>query len=278
MFIPYSIKYIRIRKMPNAKSQNKNASDEVVSQDEATSEEREVEISGNEIPEEVKEFIEAGTHFGHNKSKVHPGMFPYIFSVRNSVHIIDVFKTKEKLEEAISFLENVVKENKTILFVGTRFPHRKLVEDVANTLKMPYITNRWLGGTLTNWNTIYERIQSMKELRDTTKSEEWEKYPKHERMKMEEEVHKLEQVFGGIENMEKLPDALFITDISENSIAVREAQIKNIPIIAITDTDVNPEKVDYPIPANDDALASVQLILEKIKASLVETKKAKKQS
>lgn len=264
--------------MPNAKSQNKNASDEVVSQDEATSEEREVEISGNEIPEEVKEFIEAGTHFGHNKSKVHPGMFPYIFSVRNSVHIIDVFKTKEKLEEAISFLENVVKENKTILFVGTRFPHRKLVEDVANTLKMPYITNRWLGGTLTNWNTIYERIQSMKELRDTTKSEEWEKYPKHERMKMEEEVHKLEQVFGGIENMEKLPDALFITDISENSIAVREAQIKNIPIIAITDTDVNPEKVDYPIPANDDALASVQLILEKIKASLVETKKAKKQS
>lgn len=226
------------------------------------------EESVQEMPKELQELIEAGVHFGHKKSIVHPGMFPYIFCTRNNTHIIDVAKTNEKLNEALEYIKTLAKEGKTVLLVGTRLPVREAVKSLAEETKMPYAVNRWYGGTLTNWNTIQERIQFLKDLKEKKKSSEWKKYPKHERMEMEKKIAKLENVLGGIEKMEKLPDAVFLVDLKENHTAAREAKKIGIPTIGIVDTNINPSDVDYPIPANDDALTSVQFILDKVKGAL----------
>lgn len=221
------------------------------------------------LPKELQDFLKAGVHFGHKKSVIHPHMLPYIFGVRNNVHIIDIVHTQQKLKEAIVFIKKLIKEGKVILFVNTKVPTKKILQSVAEATKMPYVTTHWFGGTLTNWNTISERIQYMQDLRKKIKSEEWKKYTKHERLQMERKLEKLEQNLGGIENMKKLPDALFIVDIKKNSLAAKEARMKNIPSIAITDTNVNPQDVTYPIPANDDSVASVKLILNKIQDAIL---------
>ncbi|MEX0877974.1 MAG: 30S ribosomal protein S2 [Candidatus Spechtbacterales bacterium] len=218
-----------------------------------------------DIPKELRVFIEAGVQFGHLKSHVHPGMFPYIFGVRNNVHIIDVARTSEKLDEALEVIKSLAEEGKVILFVGTKLPMREAVKETAEAVGMPYLVNRWFGGTLTNWATISERVTHLKELKEKKGTEEWKKYPKHERLEMEKEIKKLEHVFGGIEQMEKLPDAVFITDARENEIATKEARRMKIKSIAITDTNVNPANVDVAIPANDDAVSSVVLILGKVR-------------
>lgn len=228
-----------------------------------------------DIPKELRVFIEAGVQFGHLKSNVHPGMFPYIFGVRNNVHIIDVEKTNEKLDAALEVLKQFAQEGKVILFVGTKLPMRNIIQETAEATGMPYIVNRWFGGTLTNWSTMSERIAHLKDLKEKRGSEEWKKYPKHERMEMEKEIKKLEHVFGGIENMEKLPHAIFIADARENHIAAKEARRMKIKSVAIIDTNVNPTTVDYPIPANDDAITSVTLILSKIQDAILKSKKGK---
>ncbi|MDX1608231.1 MAG: 30S ribosomal protein S2 [Candidatus Spechtbacterales bacterium] len=237
--------------------------------------EKEAKTKEQNIPEELREFIEAGVQFGHLKSHVHPGMFPYIFGVRNNAHVIDVTKTKEKLNEALESLAKLAQEGKTILFVGTKVPVRSAVQKTAEDTGMPYIVNRWFGGTLTNWETIKERLEHLQALKDKTKSEEWSKYPKHERMDMEKEIKKLEHFFGGISSMEKLPDAIFIVDIHEDEIAAKEAKKTGIKSFAITDTNVNPAMVDHPIPANDDAVSSVELILAWVAEEFKKSKKVK---
>lgn len=233
------------------------------------------------VPRELQELLEAGVHFGHKKSVVHPGMFPYIFGVRNNVHIFDVEKTYEKLKVALEYIKDLVKEDKTILFVGTKVPIRDLVRATAQEVGMPYIVTYWAGGILTNWKTIQERVQHMKDLRLLQKSEEWSKYTKHERLKLTRKLHKLEERWEGIQNMENPPTAIFVVDMQHNGLAAREAQKQNISVVALVDTNINPAGADYVIPANDDSISSVQLILDKVKEAMksakskVKTKKPK---
>lgn len=221
-----------------------------------------------DVPKHIQELLEAGVQFGHLKSAVHPGMFPYIFGTRNNVHIIDVEKTSKKLDEALVALKDLVAKDKKILFVGTRLPVRSLIKETAEAAGMPYITTYWPGGLLTNWSTIADRIARLKELEELKDSEEWKKYTKQERALMSRELEKLQDRWGGIKNMVSLPDALFVVDGHEDAIAITEAKTKKIPVIAIVDTNVNPETVTYPIPANDDAISSVALILEKVKKAI----------
>lgn len=240
-----------------------------------TTDQNEVAQEEFDTPKELKELIEAGLQFGHKKSMVHPGMLPYIFGVRTNVHIIDIAKTYEKLNQALEVIKKLTEEGKIILFVGTKLPVRNLVRELAEELNMPYVINRWLGGTITNWNSIRSRIEYLKELREKKSSEDWEKYTKHERLQMEREIAKLENTFGGIENLEKIPDAVFLVSVYENKLTVKEAKKTNVVSIGIVDTNVNPNEVDYPIPANDDSKLAVSFILNKVKETILKNRKVK---
>lgn len=232
------------------------------------------QVKVTELPKNLQALLEAGVQFGHKKSAVHPGMFRYIFGVRNNVHIIDVTHTEKKLKEALDFLGNLAKEGRTILFVGTKVPVRNLIKAVAEETGMPYVNIRWFGGTITNWDTISQRVQYMKELRQKIKSKEAEKYTKHERLLMQRELEKLEENLLGIQDLEKLPDALFIVDLKQEHLAAKEALMKQIPSVGIVDTNVNPADVTYPIPANDDSVAALELILNQVRDTILKSKKA----
>lgn len=203
-------------------------------------------------------------HFGHRKTRQNPKMAPYVFGVRNSVSIIDLEQTKERLARALAYFEQASAEGKTVLFVDTRPSTREVTQEVARALGMPYVTEHWFGGILTNWKSISSRIEYLKDLEARMKSEEYEKYTKKERHDMQEEVAKLNISWGGIKQMAKLPDVLFVVDMRENALAIKEARAKSIPVVAIADTNVDPTQADYPIPANDDAVISVKYILEKV--------------
>lgn len=223
-----------------------------------------------QIDETIQEMMKAGLHFGHKKSKTHPKMKPYITGVRNMVHIIDLVKTKEKLEEALTFVAELLKEDKVLLLVGTKIQIKALVERTAKEAKIPYISGRWIGGLFTNFENISKRIEELRELERKEKEGELEKYTKKERLKIADQKRVLEMKFGGIKDIEKLPDAVFICDYDKNGLAVREARMKGIPVIAITDTNTDPTLIDYAIPANDDTVSSVGYILEKLKETILE--------
>jgi len=212
-----------------------------------------------------EEMLKAGLHFGHRTSKLHPKMKPFIFGVRNTLHIIDLEKTAEKLESALKFIQKMAEEKKVFLFVGTKIQHKEVVERTAKDCNSPYVTERWLGGTLSNFKIMRKRIDYLKELEEKKESEVFRKYTKKEQKNIEKEIKNLKIKFGGIETLEKLPDILFVCDIIKDELAVREAKAKKIPIVAICDTNSNPDLVDYPIPANNNAQASVEYILDKIK-------------
>ena len=222
-----------------------------------------------QIDETIQEMMKAGLHFGHKKSKTHPKMKPYITGVRNMVHIIDLVKTKEKLEEALTFVAELLKEDKVLLLVGTKIQIKALVERTAKEAKIPYISGRWIGGLFTNFENISKRIEELRELERKEKEGELEKYTKKERLKITDQKRVLEMKFGGIKDIEKLPDAVFICDYDKNGLAVREARMKGIPVIAITDTNTDPTLIDYAIPANDDTVSSVGYILEKLKETIL---------
>jgi small subunit ribosomal protein S2 len=219
------------------------------------------------------EMTEAGLHFGHRKSKVHPKMKQYIFTVKNGVHIIDLDKTKEKLNEALDFIKKTVSEEKTILLVGTKIQFKNLVKEIAQEAEIPYITKRWLGGTFTNFRTIRKRIDYFKELREKKDKGDLEKYTKKERLNIDRELDNLEEKFGGIKNMDKLPEAVFVLDMKKDGLAIKEARAKGIKVIAIADTNMDPSLADYVIPANDDAISSVKYILEKVKDVIIKNRK-----
>jgi len=226
-----------------------------------------------EIEKDIKEMLESAVHFGHRKTRQNPKMKPYVFGIRNNVSIIDLEQSRVKLAGALEYVKNLEEEKKIILFVDTRPSTRGETRAVAEDLGMPYVVERWFGGTITNWKTISERILHLKDLESKAKSEEWEKYTKKERHDMEEESRKLNVLWGGIKNMKGPPDAIFVVDMRENALAVKEARLKNIPVIAIADTNVDPTLADYPIPANDDALSSVKYILGKVKSAMLEGNK-----
>lgn len=218
----------------------------------------------------IEKMVEAGVHFGHRTSKVHPKMKPYLFGARNNVHIIDLEKTKEKLEQALSFINSFIREGKTLLLVGTKLQARNMVEKTAEKCHLPYVSKRWLGGTFTNFETIKKRIDYFKDLEKKKEAGELEKYTKKERSEIDKELSDLEIKLGGIKEMTKLPEAVFVLDMKKDELAIKEAKKKGITIIAVSDTNTDPSPADYVIPANDDAFSSIQYILNKVENVILE--------
>lgn len=225
------------------------------------------------IDVDIKQLLEAGAHFGHKTSRWHPKMAPYIHSKRGGSHIIDLAQTVTSLEAALNFLSDTSAKSKQILMVGTKRQAQDIVKKLAVDTNQPFVTERWLGGMLTNWNTVGGRIKHLKDLE--TKMENGElaaKYNKLEIQRFQEEIDELNRIFGGIKDMNSRPGAVFITDIIADANAVREANKLGIPIVAIADTNTDPSQVTYPIPANDDAIKSLQLIADYVKLAIDEGK------
>jgi len=208
------------------------------------------------------QLLEAGCHFGHLTRKWHPNMAPYIFMEKNGIHIIDLNKTLAKLEEANQAGYNLGRAGKKILFVGTKKQAKEIIGNAAKSINMPYITERWPGGLLTNFVTIRKSIKKMQQIDKMMNDPTFSNISKRERLQLARQRAKLEKTLGSIVNMVRLPSAIFVVDIVKEHIAVAEAHKLNIPVFAIIDTNTNPQLVDYPIPANDDAAKSIQTILE----------------
>lgn len=210
---------------------------------------------------DIKQLLEAGAHFGHKSSRWHPKMAPYIHSKRDGTHIIDLTKTVEELERALSFIQKTAGEGKQVLFVGTKRQAQDIIKKSAESVSMPYVTERWLGGMLTNRNTMSARIKHLKDLEEKMASGALEsKYNKLEVQRFQEEIDEMNRIYGGIKDMNAKLGAVFIVDIIAEDNAVREANKLGVPIVAIVDTNTDPTKIDYPVPANDDALKTIQLI------------------
>ncbi|MCD6500456.1 30S ribosomal protein S2 [bacterium] len=231
-----------------------------------------VKTKKNEFGIDVDEMMKAGVHLGHRISKLHPKMQENILGVKNTVHIIDLEKTAKQLERALRFISEIFQKGGNLLLIGTKIPLKNLVREIAEDCKLPYVTERWLGGTFTNFKIIAERIKYFRELERKKKAGEFEKYTKKERQKLEKELADLKEKFGGIKEMEKIPDVVFICDINKDKLALREANMKGIKVVAIVDTNADPTQVDYPIPANDDAISSVKYILEKVAEAIKKCK------
>ena len=222
---------------------------------------------------DMKALFEAGAHFGHKTSRWHPKMAPYIHSKKSGAHIINLDKTVAGLEKALAFTADLTKNGKKVLFVGTKKQLKTLVKEAAESVEMPYVTNRWVGGTLTNVETVNRQIRKLKDLEKKMASGELEsRYSKLEVQRFQEEIDLLNERYGGIKEMTEQPAAVLVTDAMEDKNAVKEAKTLHIPVIAIVDTNVDPSGIDYVIPMNDDALKAEKLVLD----YFVETIKAAK--
>ncbi len=210
----------------------------------------------------AEQLLEAGVHFGHRTSRWNPKMKGYIFGVRNGVHIFDLEKTVAKLQEAAVFAAETAQNGSYIIFVGTKPAVRKAVREAAIVCSMPFVDQRWLGGTLTNFKSISKRLEYFRDLEAKLAAGELKKYTKKEQLGFKKQLEELEKSFGGIKNLMKLPGAIFVSDLKENRPAVAEAKIAGVKVIAIADSSTDPNLADYPIPANDDALSSVKIIVE----------------
>ena len=220
----------------------------------------------------MKQLLEAGVHFGHQTRRWNPKMARYIFTERNGIYIIDLQKTVKKLDEAYNFVRDVAAEGGDILFVGTKKQAQESIRDEATRCGMHYVNARWLGGMLTNFRTIRKRIDRLEQLRTMSEDGTFDLLPKKEVVKLQLEIEKLEKFLGGVKNMQGLPKALFIVDPHKERIAVAEARKLNIPIVAIVDTNCNPDEIDYVIPGNDDAICAVKLIAGTMANAVLEGK------
>ncbi|MFH1382803.1 MAG: 30S ribosomal protein S2 [Chloroflexota bacterium] len=220
----------------------------------------------------IKQLLEAGAHFGHQTSRWDPRMKKYIFTKRNGIHIIDLEKTVNMLDKAYAFAREVISDGGHILFVGTKKQAQEAVEEEAKRCGMFYVNQRWIGGTLTNFATIQSRIDFLVRLEDRKSRGEFSRLPKVEALKLDEEIERLNRQVGGFKEMTSLPAALFIVDPTKEKIALAEAKRVGLPVIAIADTNSNPDEIDYPIPANDDAIRAVKLICIKMADAVLEGK------
>lgn len=218
----------------------------------------------------MKSLLEAGVHFGHQTRRWNPKMAPYIFTERNGIYIIDLQKTVRKMDEAYLFVRNLAMEGKSILFVGTKKQAQESIEAEAKRCNMYFVNKRWLGGMLTNFRTIRTRVDRLNEIDKMEAAGQFEVLPKKEVIKLEHERAKLENNLGGIRQMKSLPGALFVVDPKKEEIAVREARNLGIPIVAIVDTNCDPDEIDYLIPGNDDAIRAVKLIAGKLADAVLE--------
>ena len=231
------------------------------------------------IDVDIKQLLEAGAHFGHKTSRWHPKMAPFIHSKRGGSHIIDLAQTVTSLEAALNFLSDTAAKNKQILVVGTKRQAQDIVKKLAADTNQPFVTERWLGGMLTNWNTVGGRIKHLKDLESKMESGELAgKYNKLEIQRYQEEIDELNRIYGGIKEMNSKLGAVFVVDVIDNLNAVKEARKLNIPIVAIVDSNADPTLVNYPIPANDDAIKAIQLIVGYVQQAIengrAKTKKA----
>ncbi|WP_406678689.1 30S ribosomal protein S2 [Moorella sp. ACPs] len=218
----------------------------------------------------MKQLLEAGVHFGHQTRRWNPKMAPYIFTERNGIYIIDLQRTVKKIEEAYNFVRDLARDGGKILFVGTKKQAQEAVKEEAERCGMFYVNVRWLGGTLTNFQTIRRRIERLKELERMEEEGTFEVLPKKEVARLRGEKEKLERYLGGIKEMKNLPDALFIIDPRKERIAVAEGRRLGIPIVAIVDTNCDPDEIDYVIPGNDDAIRAVRLLTSKMADAVLE--------
>ncbi len=216
-----------------------------------------------EIPS-VKQLADAGLHFGHKEGAWHPSMRPYIYTSKQGVHIFDLEKTGEKLEEALEFIKTSASKDKDVLLVGTKVRIGEVVEEVGDKVGLYYIGRNWLGGLLTNFQTIRKNIERLNEMEDKRKKGDYERYTKKEQLEIDEEIEELNKTYGGVKEMTRLPDVVVVLDGKTNDLAVREANRLDIPTVLLADSNVDITEVEYPIPGNDDAIKAVELITKLI--------------
>jgi small subunit ribosomal protein S2 len=222
----------------------------------------------------MRELLEAGVHFGHQTRRWNPKMRRFIFTERSGIYIIDLTQTSERLDEAAQFVRNLAERNGTVLFVGTKKQAQDSIENEAKRVGMPYVNHRWLGGLLTNWRTMSSRIERLHEMRRLRDEGQMDLLPAKERIAMSAELEKLEANLGGVADMRKQPDAVFIIDLKKEALAVREARRLNMPVIALVDTNADPDEAEYVIPGNDDAIRSCSLVA-RVLADAIEAGKQK---
>lgn len=210
----------------------------------------------------MKELLETGVHFGHRVAKWNPKMAPYIFNARNGIHILDLRQTLRNLQRFHDELVTLAQHGETVLFVGTKRQAQEAVREAAEGCKMPYVNGRWLGGTLTNWTTIRSRIETLKKLEKRKAEGDFGNLSKKERLTLERKIEKLQERLGGIRDMKNLPKVLVVVDAQREETAIKEANSLNIPVMALADTNANPDVIDYIIPANDDAVRAIKLVLK----------------
>ena len=225
----------------------------------------------NRLPE-IEELLKAGVHFGHQKGRWEPAARNYILGERNGVHIIDLNATQNKLELALNKIKEIINNNGKVFFVGTKRQVKDLIASAAAITGMPYVTERWLGGTFTNFTTMNRRIQKLLDIERKSESGELNRYTKKEQMKFKKIIRDFEKNMGGIKTLTDLPEAIFVVGVKEEKTAVAEANKTGVNVIAISDTNINPKNIDYPIPGNDDAIKSVQLILQYVVREINEAK------
>lgn len=210
---------------------------------------------------DLQQLLEVGCHFGHQSKKWHPKMAEYIYTEKNGVHIFDLAKTAEQMQLAYNYAYQLGKQGKILVLVGTKRQVRDAVQGAANRVGLPYITSRWLGGFLTNWNQVKKSLKRMLNIEEGLRTGKYDKYTKYERSQLEKEAGKLSRFFGGLRKLTKQPDALFVVDTNREKVAVTEANKIEVPVIGIVDSNANPSLIDLPIPSNDDAVKSVTLII-----------------
>ncbi|MDP3974170.1 MAG: 30S ribosomal protein S2 [Candidatus Daviesbacteria bacterium] len=221
----------------------------------------------------LQELLEAGVHFGHQVRRGHPRMKPYIYGARDGVHIIDLTKSDQFLKEACDFVYNLGKMGKSLLFVGTKKQARSIVEEAAESLEVPYFTERWVGGYLTNFDEVLKNIKKLKDLKQQKEKGELKKYTKKEQLLIDRKIANLERDYKGVVDFETLPDVLFVVDAVSDNIAIREARRMGITVVSIADSNSNPVEIDYPIPGNDDAIKSIKILVDTISSAYGEGKK-----
>lgn len=224
----------------------------------------------------MKALLESGVHFGHRTHKWHPAMKPYIFTERNGIHIIDLQKTVKALEQSYALVRDSVMNGGVVLFVGTKRQAQETIQDEAKRAGMPYVTTRWLGGMLTNWRTIRARINEMERLERMREKGDFERLTKKEALILSRQIERLEILLGGIRNMVRVPELLFVVDVHREETAIHEANLLNIPVIALVDTNCDPRNIDYVIPSNDDAIRAIKLLVGKMADAAIEGKALRK--
>jgi small subunit ribosomal protein S2 len=233
-------------------------------------------MAKGEIKISIDEMEAAGVNLGHKVSKLHPKMKQYVSGIKNNTHTFDLDKTALELQKSLNYISKLVAEGKQIVFVGTKIQLRNVVKSAAEECGVPYVTERWLGGTFTNFETISKRVEYFKELERKKSAGDLEKYTKKERSMFDKELAILKTKFEGIKNMTRLPDAVFIFDLCKDDTCAKEAKIKKIKIVGVADSNVNPEIADYAIPANDDAISSIRYIAEKLTEAVLNAKESKR--